>query len=96
MRSSKKTWKKSIEGRKPKTLKNLQQLLDALLLSLLEADSSILNLLSSSLELDFGSLDTWNDLIIAHYLQDLHASSEDTPIVSLGDIATIRRSGEAL
>jgi len=86
----KKTWRKAIQGKKPKTVKNLKQLLEALLLSLLETDSSILNILDSPL--DFESLDTWNDLIIARYLQGLYASQAEVPVMFLGDITVIRRA----
>jgi len=87
----KKQWSSTIQKRSHNTVNKLQQLLEALLLSLLQADSDILNVLSGSLELDFQSLNTWNDLIVADYLKKRYASAEGTPIVFIGDIPAIRR-----
>ena len=87
-----KTWKKTIHNRSAKSVNSLQQILEALLQSLLDTDPSILNGLRGSFQLDFQSLDTWNDLIIAQNLHHLHALPESTPIVFLGDITAIRRN----
>ena len=87
----KKTWSKAVNNGKPKTVKNLQQLLDILLLELLQSDTEIFSTIEAQPESSFQTLNTWNDLIIAHYLQTLYNENEHRPIVFIGDITAIRR-----